>query len=75
MYLNNSKINLNVCNGTIGIITDVDNETNSVRVSFNISGGIIDMNVKPDTNYFIINCTAAKLLGSKYYIFLFILIL
>jgi ATP-dependent exoDNAse (exonuclease V) alpha subunit len=55
MYLNNSKANFKVCNGTIGIITDVDIETNSVKVSFNVPGGIIDMNIKPDTNYFMIN--------------------
>src|ERR1044071_31693 len=52
MYLNNFKANFKVCNGTIGIITDVDIETNSVRVSFNVPGGI---NIKPDTNYFMIN--------------------
>lgn len=55
MYLNNSKTNLKVCNGTIGVITDVNIETNSVRVSFNVPGGIIDMSIKPDTNYFMIN--------------------
>jgi len=45
MYLNNSKTNLKVCNSTIGVITDVDIETNSVRVSFNVPGGIIDMSI------------------------------
>src|SRR6266498_4151348 len=30
-------------------------ETNSVRVSFNVPGGIIDMSIKPHTNYFMIN--------------------
>ncbi len=51
MYLNNFKTNLKICNDTIGIITDVDIETNSVRVSFNVSDGIIDISI----NYFIIN--------------------
>ena len=55
MYLNNSKTNLKIYNDTIGIITDVDIETNSVRVSFNIPGEIIDMSIKPYTNYFMIN--------------------
>ena len=55
MYLNNSKTNLKVCNSTIGVITDVDIETNSVRVSFNVSDEIIDMSIKPHTNYFMIN--------------------
>src|SRR5688572_19836334 len=55
MYLNNSKANLQICNGTIGVITDVNIETNLVRVSFNVPGGIIDIDVKTEINYFTIN--------------------
>ncbi len=53
MYLNNSKTNLKVCNSTIGVITNIDIKINSVKVFFNISGGIIDMSIKLYTNYFI----------------------
>src|SRR6266542_3350217 len=55
MYLNNSKTNLKVCNSTIRVITDVDIKINSIRISFNIPGEIIDMNIKSHTNYFMIN--------------------
>jgi len=55
MYLNNSKTNLKICNDTIGIITNVNIETNSIRISFNIPSGIINISIKPDTNYFMIN--------------------
>lgn len=55
MYLNNSKSNLNIYNGTIGIITDVNTESNLVRVSFSIPGGIIDIDIKPNISYFTIN--------------------
>ena len=55
MYLNNSKIDLHICNGTIGVVTDVNTEANLVRVAFNVPGGIIDIDVKPKINYFTIN--------------------
>ncbi len=55
MYLNNFKTNLKIYNDTIGVITDVNIETNSVRVSFNIPNRIIDISIKPHTNYFMIN--------------------
>ena len=34
MFLNNSLINEGICNGTIGIITDVDKSIPSVQVAF-----------------------------------------
>src|SRR3954463_11043513 len=55
MYLNNSKIDLNICNGSIGIITDVNIKANSVRVAFNVPKGIIHVEIQPVKNYFIIN--------------------
>ncbi len=55
MYLNNSKIDLNICNGSIGVITDINIEANSVRVAFNVPNGIIDIEIQQDINYFIIN--------------------
>ena len=55
MYLKNPKSNPNICNGTIRVITDINNNTNSVRVSFSIPNGIIDLEIKPNTDYFTIN--------------------
>jgi ATP-dependent exoDNAse (exonuclease V) alpha subunit len=55
MYLNNSKSNLNIYNGTIGIITDVNVESNLVQISFSVPGGIVDIEVKPNISYFTIN--------------------
>ena len=55
MYLNNSKIDLNICNGSIGVITDVNVEANTVRVAFNVPSGIIDIEIQPEVNYFNIN--------------------
>jgi ATP-dependent exoDNAse (exonuclease V) alpha subunit len=60
MYLNNSKADLNIYNGTIGVITDVNPETNLVRTSFSIPGGIVDLEVGLDINYFIINGNSAS---------------
>ena len=55
MYLNNSKANLNIYNGTIGVITDVNVESKLVRVSFSVPKGIVDIDIKTEINYFIIN--------------------
>ena len=55
IYLNNSKSDLNIYNGTIGVITDVSIESNLVRVSFSVPNGIIDIDVKAELNHFIIN--------------------
>ena len=60
MYLKNLKSNTNICNGTIGVITDVNTDTNSVRVSFSIPNGIIDLEVKPETDHFSINGNPAN---------------
>ena len=55
MYLNNFKSNLNIYNGTIGMITDVNTESNLVHISFSVMGGIVDIDVKTETNYFTVN--------------------
>jgi ATP-dependent DNA helicase PIF1 len=55
MYLNNSKANFNIYNGTIGIITDVNTESNLVRVSFSVPSGIVDIDIKAEINYFTVN--------------------
>ena len=44
-----------ICNGTIGIITDVDPLEPSVRVAFSIRGSIVDVNLHKQTHYFQIN--------------------
>jgi ATP-dependent exoDNAse (exonuclease V) alpha subunit len=55
MYLNNSKSNLNIYNGTIGVITDVNVESKLVRVSFSVPKGIVDIDIKTEINYFTVN--------------------
>src|SRR3990170_7453260 len=52
MYLNNSLIEQGICNGTIGIITDIDLTNQSVRVAFSIRGSIIDTTIYKQTHYF-----------------------
>ena len=46
MYLNNSLINLGICNGTIGVILDLNLEEMSVRVAFCAHSKIIDIEIK-----------------------------
>ena len=55
MYLKNNLSEHKICNGTIGIITDIDIEKLEVRVAFSVVGGIIDINIKKDTATFFIN--------------------
>jgi len=55
MYLNNFKANLNIYNSIIGIIIDINIETNFIQILFNIPDGIIDININSEINYFIIN--------------------
>jgi ATP-dependent exoDNAse (exonuclease V) alpha subunit len=57
MFLKNSKrSNLPICNGTIGVITDLNIEANTVRVAFIVPGPrIIDIDVGIETDYFIID--------------------
>ena len=55
MFLNNKHINKQICNGTIGILTDVDKDREIVRVAFCIARGIIDIEIEPEPTYFNIN--------------------
>ena len=57
MYLNNSLIEHRICNGTIGIITDINSSEQSIRVAFSVRGSIIDINITKQTHYFEINGT------------------
>ncbi|CAG8831045.1 24731_t:CDS:2, partial [Gigaspora margarita] len=38
IYLNNSLIQHNICNGTVDVITDIDPKNQSVRIAFSIRG-------------------------------------
>ena len=55
MYLNNSLISHGICNGTVGVITDVNHLDGYVRVAFSTKGSIIDIDVYKHTYYFKIN--------------------
>ena len=55
MYLNNSLIDQGICNGTVGVVTDVDLPEESVRIAFSVRGSIIDLDVHKHTHYFEIN--------------------
>ena len=39
----------------IGVITDANTESKSVRVSFSVPNGIVDKDIEPDTHYFTID--------------------
>ena len=45
MFLNNKHINKQICNGTIGIITDIDKNRDIVRVAFCVNRGIVDIEI------------------------------
>ena len=55
MYLNNSLINQSICNGTVGVVTDVNVSDQSARVAFSVRGSIVDVDVYRQTHYFNIN--------------------
>ena len=55
MYLNNSQMQHNVCNGTIGIITDVDVDADQVRVVFSSRSSLVDAVVSRITVKFVLN--------------------
>ena len=52
MYLNNSLIEKGICNGTVGIITDFDRNTLSIKVAFCIHSGIVHHWISRQTSYF-----------------------
>jgi ATP-dependent DNA helicase PIF1 len=49
MYLKNDLMDKNICNGTVGIVTDIDLENLEVRVAFSVVGGIVDIVIKKET--------------------------
>ena len=44
-FLNNQHFDKGICNGTIGVVTDVDREHLTTRVAFAVQNGIIDLEV------------------------------
>jgi PIF1-like helicase/Helitron helicase-like domain at N-terminus len=55
MYLNNSLINDGICNGTIGVVTDINKQQPSVQVAFCTHGAINHRWIARDTTYFYSN--------------------
>ena len=55
MYLKNDLIQQNICNGTIGIVTDIDLKALEVRIAFSVMGGIVDIGIKREIISFIID--------------------
>jgi len=55
MYLNNSLIEDGICNGTVGVVTDLDKNIPSVQVAFCIQGTIVHKWIARETSYFYIN--------------------
>ena len=52
MFLNNSLIKEGICNGTIGVVTDVNCEELTVEVAFCVHGAIVHKIVPQQTAYF-----------------------
>ncbi|CAG8534965.1 12161_t:CDS:2 [Rhizophagus irregularis] len=55
MYLNNSLIEYGICNGTIGVVTDVNPTDQYARVAFSVRGSLIDIDIYRQNHYFNIN--------------------
>ena len=55
MFLNNSLIELGICNGTIGVITDLEKDTPSVQVAFCVHGAIVHKPIVKQSQYFYAN--------------------
>ena len=49
MYLKNDLMDQNICNGTIGVVTDINLENLEVRIAFSVMGGIVDIGIKKET--------------------------
>ncbi|GBB93408.1 hypothetical protein RclHR1_21620006 [Rhizophagus clarus] len=55
MYLKNNLTEQNICNGTVGVVIDIDLENLEVRVAFSVVGGIIDIGIKKETIIFLVD--------------------
>ena len=60
MFLNNSQFKYGICNGTIGIITDISIELQEIRCAFCVQNAIVDIAVKKHTSSFLINGAPAS---------------
>jgi len=52
MFLNNTLIKEGICNGTIGVATDLNNDDSTVEVAFSVRGAIIHKQIMQTTAYF-----------------------
>lgn len=52
MYLKNDLMDKNICNGTVGIVVDIDLENLEVRIIFSVVGGMVDIVIKKETARF-----------------------
>ena len=52
MFLNNSFIDEGICNGTIGVITDLNKDEPSVQIAFCVESAIIHKWITRQTAYF-----------------------
>ena len=55
MYLKNNLMDKNICNGTVGIVTDINLENLEVRIAFSVVGGIVDIRIKKKAIPFLID--------------------
>lgn len=60
MYLNNSLVEYGICNGTIGIVTNVNQAEQCIRVAFSVRESIIYIDVYKHTHYFNVNGNNAR---------------
>ncbi|CAG8557841.1 9992_t:CDS:1 [Cetraspora pellucida] len=60
MFLNNSQSQHRIANGTIGIITDLDLNTNIIYVSFCVEGAIVNVSFTKITTNFEIDSLPAS---------------
>jgi hypothetical protein len=52
MYLNNSLIFHGICNGTIGMVTDVNPLEDYSRIAFSVRGSLVDIDIYKHTYHF-----------------------
>src|SRR5215204_1712816 len=60
MYLNNNMVKKGICNGTVGVIADIDRTQDLVRIVFCINGGVIDLEISKYTSKFYLNGSFAS---------------
>jgi DNA replication protein DnaC len=55
MYLKNNLMDQNICNGTVGVVVDINPIDLEVRVAFSVIGGIVDIGIRRETISFMID--------------------